>query len=85
MNKVIKETDRATGITKKLSGFAKPSKKVENEEVFVEKEADEVLGLIGHDLRLNNITFSKTIKPDFPAIGVSEFRRQSPGSTKTGL
>jgi signal transduction histidine kinase len=68
MNKVIKETDRATGITKKLSGFAKPAKKAESEEVFVEKEAEEVLGLIGHDLRLNNIEFSKNFSPNFPPI-----------------
>ena len=68
MNKVIKETDRATGITKKLSGFAKPAKKTESEEVFVEKEADEVLGLIGHDLKLNNIEFSKKFIPGFPPI-----------------
>lgn len=68
MNKVIKETDRATGITKKLSGFAKPAKKTESEEVFVEKEADEVMALIGHDLKLNNIEFSKKFAPDFPPI-----------------
>ncbi|HXF29186.1 MAG TPA: GAF domain-containing protein, partial [Chlamydiales bacterium] len=68
MNKVIKETDRATGITKKLSGFAKPSKKNESEEVFIEKEAEEVLGLIGHDLKLNNIVFSQTFAADFPPI-----------------
>ena len=68
MNKVIKETDRATAITKKLSGFAKPAKNAEAEEVYVEKEAEEVLGLIGHDLALNNITFSKKFSVDFPSI-----------------
>jgi two-component system, NtrC family, sensor kinase len=68
MNKVIKETDRATAITKKLSGFAKPSKKVDVEEVAIEKEADEVLGLIGHDLRLNNIKFEKRFEPNFPNV-----------------
>ena len=68
MNKVIHETDRATSITKKLSGFAKPAKKVESEEISVEKEADEVLALIGHDLQLNNIEFSKNFASDFPLI-----------------
>lgn len=68
MNKVIKETDRATAITKKLSGFAKPVKKIENEEVNIEKETDEVLGLIGHDLRLNNIEFKKDFSPGFVPI-----------------
>jgi signal transduction histidine kinase len=68
MNKVIKETDRATGITKKLSGFAKPAKKTESEEVYVEKEVEEVIGLIGHDLKLNNIVFSKNFTAGFPSI-----------------
>ena len=74
MNKVIRETDRATAITKKLSGFAKPAKKVDNEEVFVEKEADEVMGLLGHDLRLNNIAFKKEFAQNFPHISAD--RRQ---------
>jgi signal transduction histidine kinase len=68
MNKVIKETDRATGITKRLSGFAKPAKKIDSEEVHVEKEADEVLALLAHDLKLNNIAFSMDFGDDFPAI-----------------
>ena len=68
MNKVIKETDRATAITKKLSGFAKPSKKDEMVEVHVDKELDEVVSLIGHDLQLSNIEFKKDFPQSFPAI-----------------
>ncbi len=68
MNKVIKETDRATAITKKLSGFAKPSKKDEMMEVYVQKELEEVISLIGHDLELSNIEFRKDFPQDFPAI-----------------
>ncbi len=68
MGKVIKETDRATAITKKLSSFAKPSKRSEFEEVHVDKEVDEVLGLVGHDLQLNNIAVSKNFTENFPAI-----------------
>jgi signal transduction histidine kinase len=68
MQKVIKETDRATGITKKLSGFAKPSRHFEFEEVFIEHELEEVLGLIGHDMKLNNITVEKEFSEDFPSI-----------------
>ncbi len=74
MNKVIKETDRATAITKKLSGFAKPAKKFEYEEVNIEKEADEVMSLIGHDLRLSNIDFKKDFPPAFAPINAD--RRQ---------
>ncbi|MBI3252917.1 MAG: GAF domain-containing protein [Candidatus Omnitrophica bacterium] len=68
MNKVIKETDRATGITKRLSGFAKPSKRNELEEVFVEKEVGEVLNLIGHDLKLSNIDVQTDFPLHFPPI-----------------
>ncbi len=68
MNKVIRETDRATAITKRLSGFAKPAKKTDSEEVYVEKETDEVMGLVGHDLKLSNIEFRKEFEPGFPTI-----------------
>ena len=68
MGKVISQTDRATAITKKLSSFAKPSKRNELEEVRVEKEVEEVLGLIEHDLRLNNIDIQKDFPNNFPVI-----------------
>ncbi len=68
MNKVIRETDRATTITKRLSGFAKPAKKMDSEEVAVEKETDEVMGLVGHDLKLSNIEFNKNFELGFPTI-----------------
>lgn len=68
MNKVIKETDRATAITKKLSGFAKPSKRSDLEQVLVEKEIDEVIGLVGHDLKLSNIDFHQDFPKNFPVI-----------------
>lgn len=68
MNKVIEQTDRATGITKRLSGFAKPSKKSEIVAVNVDKELDEIVSLIGHDLALNNIEFRKDFPEGFPPI-----------------
>jgi len=68
MNKVIRETDRATGITKKLSSFAKPSKRSDFEEVYIEKEVGEVLGLIGHDLQLSNVDVQTDFPKDFPVI-----------------
>lgn len=61
MAKVIKETDRATAITKKLSGFAKPSKG-EAEIVNIAKELDEVFGLVGYELKLEKIEFQKNIQ-----------------------
>ncbi len=68
MNKVIRETDRATGITKKLSSFAKPSKRSDFEEVYIEKEVGEVLGLIGHDLQLSNVEVQTDFPKNFPVI-----------------
>ncbi|MCG3175805.1 MAG: Sensor protein ZraS [Candidatus Omnitrophica bacterium] len=68
MNKVIRETDRATAITKKLSGFAKPSKNNDMEEVLIEREVQEVLGLLGQDLKLNNIDIQTDIPANFPVF-----------------
>jgi len=69
MAKVIKETDRATAITKKLSGFAKPSKG-EAEYINLEKEIDEVQGLVGYELKLEKIELEKRIQKDIASIFV---------------
>jgi signal transduction histidine kinase len=71
MTKVIKETDRATAITKKLSGFAKPAKG-EAELVNVSKEVDDVLGLVGYELKLEKIEFDKQIEKGLPDIMVDK-------------
>ncbi len=71
MAKVIKETDRATAITKKLSGFAKPSKG-EAEIVHIDKELDEVFGLVGYELKLEKIEFHKNIQKDVPDLFVDK-------------
>jgi len=71
MAKVIHETDRATSITKKLSGFAKPSKG-EMELVDVDKEIDDVIGLVGYELKLEKIEFEKNIENGLPNIFVDK-------------
>jgi len=71
MVKVIKETDRATAITKKLSGFAKPSKG-EAEIIRIDKELDEVFGLVGYELRLEKIEFLKNIQKDISDLFVDK-------------
>lgn len=63
MELVMKEVDRATVITKKLSSFAKPSKGVA-ETVNINTEVDYVLSLVGHELRLEKIEVEKNIPPD---------------------
>jgi two-component system NtrC family sensor kinase len=67
MTKVIKETDRATAITKKLSGFAKPAKG-EAEYISIDKEVDEVLALVGYELKLEKIEVEKRIEKDLASI-----------------
>lgn len=71
MRKVIHETDRATAITKKLSQFAKPSKG-ESELVDIAKEVEEVIGLVGYELKLEKIEFLKNIEPGLPDIFVDK-------------
>ncbi len=67
MAKVIKETDRATAITKKLSSFAKPAKG-EAEMVDIDKEIDNVLGLLGYEMKLEKIEIEKQIEKTLPNI-----------------
>jgi len=68
MEKIIHETDRATVITRKLSSFAKPSKGVIEGDVKLEKELDEVIALVEHDLKLDNIAVIKEFEEDLPLI-----------------
>jgi len=68
MNKIIRETDRATGITKRLSAFSKPPKTFRFEEVNVDREIDAVMEILGHEMRVDNVTVRKELPVDFPNI-----------------
>jgi len=68
MEKVIKETDRATAITKKLSSFAKPSKGEISYDVSIKDEINEVMALVGHELQLEKIDVNINITPNLPYI-----------------
>ncbi len=74
MRGALKQIDRATAITQKLSNFAKPIKDAAAQPVSVAQEVDEVLLLVGHDLKLEKIEVIKEIQPDLPQIVVD--RRQ---------
>lgn len=74
MRVALKQIDRATAITQKLSNFAKPIKDVTFQAVSVEQEIDEVLLLVGHDLKLEKIQVQKEIEPNLPNVLVD--RRQ---------
>ena len=68
MEKVINETDRATVITRKLSSFAKPAKGKIEGNIKIEKELEEVISLVEHDLKLDNIQVVKELEKDLPPI-----------------
>ncbi len=70
----LKQIDRATSITQKLSNFAKPIKEATAQPVSVDHEVDEVLALVGHDLKLERVDVLKEIPADLPSIVVD--RRQ---------
>lgn len=68
MHLVIKQTDRAAAITRKLSAFAKPAEGKIEDNVEVEKELDEVVSLVEQDLKLNNIRIRKEIQEGLPVM-----------------
>jgi signal transduction histidine kinase len=68
MQKVIKETDRATVITRKLSSFAKPAKGNIETGIKVTEELMEVISLVEHDLKLDNISVVCEFQEEIPAV-----------------
>ncbi|MBF0253693.1 MAG: GAF domain-containing protein [Candidatus Omnitrophica bacterium] len=68
MQKVIKETDRATGITKRLSTFAKPPKYFKADTVDLRNEVGEVLAILEHEMRVENIRVDNMLPESFPKI-----------------
>jgi len=68
MQKVINETDRATVITRKLSSFAKPAKGRPEGGVYIGEELGEVLSLVEHEFKLDNIEVKHEIPYDIPAV-----------------
>jgi len=76
MEKVIHETDRATVITKRLSSFAKPSKGEISHDISIKSEVDEVLALVGHELKMDNVDIVKKIDGDLPLISGDEKQLQ---------
>lgn len=66
--KVIHEVDRATVITKRLSSFAKPTKGVYTEDIDFKACIDEVIALLGYEMKLENIVVANEIPSTFPHI-----------------
>ena len=76
MEKVIHETDRATATTKSLSSFAKPSKGVISNDINIKDEIDEVLALVGYELKLDKIDIVKEIDRNLPFISADKKQLQ---------
>ncbi|HEX9779851.1 MAG TPA: ATP-binding protein [bacterium] len=74
MRGALKQIERATAITQKLSNFAKPIKAPTAEPVSVPNEIEEVMFLVGHDLKLERVEVKQELQPELPKILVD--RRQ---------
>jgi len=68
MEKVIKEADRATEITKRLLAFSKPAKNEMEDNVSIKEELEEIIAIIGHELTLSDIEIHLDIPEDIPPI-----------------
>jgi signal transduction histidine kinase len=68
LKNALKQIDRATAITQKLSNFAKPIKEASFEHVVLAHEIEEVLGLVGHDLKLEKIEVRTEVAQDLPEV-----------------
>jgi signal transduction histidine kinase len=68
MEKVIHEVDRATTITKRLSSFAKPSKGLLTDDINIKEEIDEVLALVGYEMKLDKIEVENQVPQDLAHI-----------------
>ncbi len=76
MRGALKQIDRATAITQKLSNFAKPVKETKVEEVSVPAEVEEVMPLVGHDLKLQKIDIKTEMPQHLPNIRVDRKQLQ---------
>lgn len=68
MKIVVRETDRASAITKKLSAFAKPASGKLVPGVNVVEEIEEVLSMVEHDLSLENVVILRNFEKGLPEI-----------------
>ena len=68
MKDVALHADRAITIVKRLAAFTKPSGPGSQEPVCLEKEVEEILGLMAYDLMRKNIRVHKEFPQGFPEI-----------------
>lgn len=68
METVIKETDRISDITKRLTDFVKPGKTVKREKIEVRDEIEEALAFLNAEIKLSDIQIKKNIPSGLPLI-----------------
>lgn len=68
MERVIKETDRISDITKRLTDFVKPGKAIKPQKIDVVTEIDEALTFLGAEIKLSDIQIKKDIPTSLPSI-----------------
>lgn len=76
MQTTMQEIDRTAAITTRLSNFAKPVREPLSEPVNLDKVADEVISLLGHDLELREISIEKKISAGLPLLMVDHRQLQ---------
>ena len=76
MQTTMLEIDRTAAITTRLSNFAKPAREPVTEPVDLNKTADEVYSLLGHDLELREIAIERAIPQDIPRLLVDHRQLQ---------
>ncbi len=68
MERVIKETDRISEITKRLADFIKPGASVKSQKINVAAEIEEALTFLSAEIKLSDIRIKKDIPAGLPAI-----------------
>ncbi len=68
LNETIRQTNRISEITRKLSNFAKPSKEFKPQLIDIRNEIDEALAVLGHDVSLERIKIIKDLPLDVSKI-----------------
>lgn len=68
LDECLKQSDRISDITKKLSNFAKPSKEFKPQLINITEEIEETLSMVGHDLELEKIKIEKNISSELYKI-----------------
>jgi signal transduction histidine kinase len=68
MERVIKETDRISDITKRLTNFVKSGKALQPQKINVADEIDETLTFLDAEIKLSDIKIKKNIPPGLPAV-----------------